>query len=118
MNLRGIQARLARLERRQATTPTRYQTDPIPIERPYEMYLLLQAVDAGEVDQASLEPSLAAELDELRVGLREACRDKVGERIEEMFRQRVQEEGLPCGQVELPAPEASPDEQAPPPEKV
>jgi hypothetical protein len=71
------------------------------------MYRLFRAVESGESDRASLEPALAAELDEYREQLLEASRDTVEERIQEMLRQGVREQGLPCGLVELPAPGAS-----------
>jgi hypothetical protein len=77
------------------------------------MHRLFLEVEAGEVDPASLEPSLVAKLDEYREQLREACRDTVGERIEVMLRQGEAEQWLPCGLVELRGPEASPDRLAP-----
>src|SRR5262249_15068732 len=40
----------------------------------------------------------------------EAARDTVEEKIQEILRQRLQEEGLPCGLVELPASETSTNE--------
>jgi hypothetical protein len=113
--------RIERLEATLAREANRYERPtlpPIPIEEPWQMYRLFLDVQAGKVDPASLEPSLAAELAEYPQQLLEASRDRVAEKIEEMFRQRVQEEGLRCRQVEVPAPEASPDEQAPPPEKA
>jgi hypothetical protein len=65
------------------------------------------------VDPANLEPSQQAELEEYREELLEACRDRVGERIEAMLREGDQEQRLPCGLVELRGPEASPDGLAP-----
>src|SRR5262249_49775401 len=55
-----------------------------------------------------LEPALAAELDEYRQQLLEASRDTVEEKIQKIVREAVVEQGLPCGLVELPAPEESP----------
>jgi hypothetical protein len=86
--------------------------DPVTIDHPWEMHRLFLEVEAGDVALDSLEAPLAAELAEYRQQLLEAERDTVEERIEAMLRQRLQEEGLPCGLVELPAAEASTDNSA------
>jgi hypothetical protein len=110
MSFRGLHNRLDRLERQRPGELSQDRMDPIPLDQPWHMHRLLVQIDAGEVDPATLEPPLAAELAEYVDGLLEACRDTVGERIEAMLREGDPEQGLPCGLVELPRPEARVDE--------
>ena len=89
MSFRGLHNRLDRLEHQSPGEPSQFDGGPVELHQPWEMHRLFLEVEAGKVGPATLEPSVAEELDEYREQLIEACRDTVGEKFEAMLREEV-----------------------------